>query len=114
MKFVQQNPIVIKDVSQTCLTLLPKCEDPSTISQFRPISLCHAIDKIITKAIANRIKKIFPTMVSLLQASFIQGQNSVDNSIILLELTNSINHPYTKKGFIGMKLDLQKAYTRLE
>lgn len=53
-------------------------------------------------------------MVSLLQASFIQGQNSVDNSIILLELTNSINHPYTKKGFIGMKLDLQKAYTRLE
>ena len=42
------------------LALIPKEKGAQNFSRFRPISLCNTGYKIITKVIANRIKKFFP------------------------------------------------------
>ena len=48
----------------TFLTLIPKCEGVDSLNKFKPISLCNVIYKIITKAIANRLKPLLPSLIS--------------------------------------------------
>ena len=38
-----------RDLNMTCVTLIPEIENPTQVSQFRPISLCNVPHKILTK-----------------------------------------------------------------
>jgi hypothetical protein len=51
-------------LNHTHICLIPKCNNPKSPSEFRPISLCNVSLKIITKTIANRIKHILPDVIS--------------------------------------------------
>jgi hypothetical protein len=70
--------------------------------------------KIVTKIIVSRLRPILGNLVSPFQAAFVPGRRGIDNVIIAQELIHSIQR---KKGRIGqfiLKLDLEKAYDRLE
>ncbi|KAA3453778.1 reverse transcriptase [Gossypium australe] len=45
-----------KQVNSTYIVLIPKIANPINMKQFRPISLCNVIYKIMAKAIANRLR----------------------------------------------------------
>lgn len=55
------------------ISLIPKVS-PMSIKSFRPIALCTILYKIITKLIADRIKGLFPSLISSNQTSFCLGQ----------------------------------------
>lgn len=100
-KFVQQvfeDPSRIGDINQTLLTLIPKVHDPSRLSDFRPISLCNVVYKVITKIITNRMKPFLPYIISPNQSSFISRCSTIDNIIVLQEVAHSMNHMAGKKG----------------
>lgn len=116
-QFVQrvfQNPLLIREVNQTLISLIPKQEDISKASQFRPIALYNVIYKVVTKVVANRIRPILPYMISQHQSSFIPGRSTVDNILLLQETLHSMALMKGQKGYMVLKLDLEKAYDRLE
>lgn len=44
--------------NHTNIVLIPKVPNPSSMVQFRPISLCNVLYKVIAKMLANRVRKI--------------------------------------------------------
>lgn len=53
----------VRELNHSMIVLIPKKEDCVTMADFRPISLCNMIYKIISKSMANRLKKIMPNLI---------------------------------------------------
>jgi hypothetical protein len=83
------------------------------VSQFRPISLCNVTYKIITKTMVNRLKKIIPQVVSPYQTEFVPRRNITENIVIAQEMLHSMTKIRSRVGFFVVKVDLSKAYDRL-
>ena len=52
------------DLNETFICLIPKVNCPQKITEFRPISLCNVIYKIVSTVLVNRLKKILPEVIS--------------------------------------------------
>ncbi|GKV06468.1 hypothetical protein SLEP1_g18364 [Rubroshorea leprosula] len=100
--------------SASLITLIPKINKPDSISQYRPIGLCNVSYKVVTKIIVLRLKKFIGDLISPMQSSFIPGRNGIDNVTLLREFVHSFHKKKGNKGDMIVKLDLEKAYDRLE
>lgn len=70
---------ILENMADALLVLIPKLENPNTIKQFRPISLCNVTFKLVTKVIMNRLKQIMEEVVSPNQSSFVSRRQTTDN-----------------------------------
>lgn len=101
-------------LNSSIICLLPKGENPKTVSQFCPISLCNVLLKVITKVLANRLKSVMPKLTGRYQSSFIVGRSTKDNRIVTQERVHSLSKQKGKEGAFILKVDLEKAYDRVE
>lgn len=87
-------------LNHTFLALIPKVKCPEDFSQFRPISLCNVTMKIVTKTIANKLKLVFPDLISEQQSAFLSPRPPhkliTDNAIITFEIFHHLKK--MKKG----------------
>ena len=105
---------LLKEVNHTLITLIPKVANPETTAHFRPISLCNTVYKIVAKILVNRMKPILQRIVHPAQSAFIPGRTIHDNILIAHEVVNKFKHMKGKKGYVALKLDMEKAYDRIE
>ncbi|KAA3454961.1 reverse transcriptase [Gossypium australe] len=75
--------------NNTLITLIPKCQGAFSISQFRPISLCNTVYKIITKIMVARIQSILQTIILHVQGSVFPRRQTTD-VIIVQEILRSL------------------------
>lgn len=107
------DPCNIEKVNMTDICLIPKVDKPEFIEQFRPISLCNTIYKIVTKVIVNRLKEVIPGIVSPYQTGFVPRRKIQENIIIAQEMAHNMAKRRGKLGFFAIKVDLSKAYDKL-
>lgn len=100
-------------LNETLITLIPKVPNPETLSQFRPISLCNTLYKLIPKIVVNRLKPYLDDLISPNQCSFVAGRQGIDNVIITKEILHHFKTRKSKNGAMIWKIDLEKAYDRI-
>ena len=66
--------IMSPSLNTTQVVLIPKVPNPEDLSQFRPISLCSFVYRIISKILANRLKPIMKNIITPQQSAFIPGR----------------------------------------
>ena len=62
------------DINHTNIVLIHKIKSLERMSNFRPISLCNVIYKIISKVLINRLKQILLSVISPTQNAFVPGR----------------------------------------
>jgi hypothetical protein len=58
------NEIFDSSINDTFISLIPKIKNPTRITEYRPISLCNVIYKLIAKVLANCLKKVLMLIIS--------------------------------------------------
>eukprot|EP00253_Pinus_taeda_P015500 PITA_15500 len=99
-------------INSAFLALIRKEKGAADFSRFKPISLCNSSYKLITKIIANRLKKILPAIIPENQGGFIKGRKILDNIVLVQEAVHSSYHR-KEKGMV-IKLDLANAFDRVK
>jgi len=49
---------ILKHINHTFFTLIPKSNEASSLADYRPISCCNIIYKIISKVLSNRLQSV--------------------------------------------------------
>ncbi|XP_061367067.1 uncharacterized protein LOC133310186 [Gastrolobium bilobum] len=110
---IWKNPAKVRDLNKTYLVLIPKLTKPDKISQFWHIALCSVLYKGFSKIIVGKLKPILNKLISPQQVSFVPNRQIQDNIVIAQEMVHSMNRIKGKKGFLTIKIDLEKAYDRM-
>lgn len=70
--------------------------------------------KLVFKVIVNRLNRVLKDLISPCQASFIPDRQGIDNAIVYQEFVHSMRLTKARKGAALIKVDLDKAYDRME
>ncbi|KAA3476969.1 reverse transcriptase [Gossypium australe] len=95
----------VHSLNVTNIVLIPKVLHPTNLGNFRPISLCNVLYKVVAKMIVNRLKEVLKACIDSAQSAFVPGRLISDNVLLTREWG---------KKFMAVKFDMSKAYDRVE
>lgn len=102
-----------RSFTATCIVLIPKKALPETWANYRPISLCNVVNKVITKILTARINPFLPLVISPNQSGFVKGRLLNDNVLLAQELYHDL-HRCSPALNVAIKIDMAKAYDRVQ
>ncbi|KAL0288305.1 UNVERIFIED_CONTAM: hypothetical protein Sangu_2664900 [Sesamum angustifolium] len=100
---------MLRQLNHTIIALVPKSEHSPSVADYRPISCCNVIYKVITKIIADRLSPALMQLVDSSQAAFVGGRNITDNIFLAQEMVRQ----YSRKRIsprCTINVDLRKAF----
>ena len=107
--------VLITKMNFTYVLLIPKKKDPQAMTDYHPINLSNVVNRMVSKVLANRVKDILPNIISNAQSAFVPDRLITDNTAVAYEMLHRLrNRRQGKVGHMEIKLDISKAYDRLE
>lgn len=97
IKQFEKTGVIEPGCNASFITLVPKVADPVSLNDFRPISLIGSLYKVISKILAERLKKVISTVISPEQTAFIKGRSILDGPLITTEILSWLRR-CKKKG----------------
>lgn len=85
-----QNALDLTDLNYTYLCLIPKVSNASHMVDFRSISLCNIIYKLIVKVLSNRLRGTLTSLISPAQSAFVPERLITDNLIVAFQSLHNI------------------------
>jgi hypothetical protein len=82
--------IILEGLNDTTIMLIPKGTNPKTLTDYRPISLCNVLYKIISKCLVNRLRPLLDNIIFETQSAFVPGRLITDNVVIAFECFHKI------------------------
>lgn len=79
---------MLQAVNCTSATIKPKVKQPITVKDFRPISCCSVLYKIISKTPTNILQRVMDPLVDQCQLVFVLRRVIIDSSILGHELVS--------------------------
>ena len=88
---------------------------PEYVHQYRQISLYNVLYKIFSKVLANRLKNILSKIMTEHQSAFTKDRLISNNILVAFETLHCMHkHNFDNIGFMAFKLNMSKAYDRVE
>ena len=105
----------IAELNKTNIALIQKKKSPTQMADFRSISLSNVAYKIITKVLSNRLKIVLPQIITENQSAFLTERLITDNILVAYEIMHYLNNKREgNESFMSVKLDMSKAFDRVE
>lgn len=102
-----------KGINSTILALIPKSTEAITMKDYRPISCCNVIYKVISKLLANRMKRLLPLFISLNQSAFVKDRLIMENVLLASELVKNYHNESVSER-CAIKIDISKAFDSVQ
>lgn len=100
---------MLKQWNATTLVLIPKINNASSTSDFRPISCLNTIYKVISRLLASRLLPFLSQVISSAQSAFLPGRLIGENILLATDLVNGYNRQSVEPKSMLM-VDLRKAF----
>ncbi|XP_010532358.1 PREDICTED: uncharacterized protein LOC104808382 [Tarenaya hassleriana] len=87
---------LLGQINVTTIVLVPKKSEATKLTEFRPISCCNTIYKVISTILATRLKGVVMNMISKNQTAFLKGRLMIENVLLASEIIREYNRTSTK------------------
>lgn len=102
-----------KGINATILALIPKKKEAREMKDYRPISCCNVLYKVISKLLANRLKTVLPKFISSNQSAFVKNRLLMENVLLAFELVKNYHKPNISP-LCSVKIDIFKAFDSIQ
>ncbi|KAL9683133.1 hypothetical protein QQ045_014949 [Rhodiola kirilowii] len=100
-------------LNSTYVALVPKNKNPNSPKDYRPISCCSVVYKIIALVLANRLKSVLPNLIGPSQSAYVHCRSIVHIICLAQELLSQYNRKNISKRCI-LKIDICKDYDTVD
>ena len=97
-----------RSLNASFLSLIPKKNNALNIKDFWPINLMSSVYKLLSKVLANRLRRVLDKLISELQNSFVGGRQILDPVLIANECLD--NRLKCRTPRVVCKLEIEKTY----
>ena len=107
----RRSGVIHAPINSTFIALIPKVDKVESFDDFKSISLCNCLYKIISKVINRRLKDVLSSKISMEQFDFLQGRQIHEAIGVAQEALHNLKAKNISRAVL--KLDLSKAYDRV-